>query len=346
MKYIESRPVDSENFRFSSIQKNLFNKEDSIVTFHNLYKALGYTPQNRIREYSKVFKKAQDSDRAEFIAECLERQSVTGSSSFIKRLEKLVGVSLTPKKRGRPKKEDEQKRKKMYKNLVVLDKEKHSTLKVNPLEDLEFARGSAFIPVVANEVSLIAETFPVVFTSDDEPSLVSIVSLGGDSLAIDANSKWITNYVPTFLRRYPFSLAISSENSEQRVVLIDEDSKLFSRSRGKQLFTKSGEQSETLLHAVEFLTVHDAHSTATKDIIKVISDSGILEDREIAVGEGDEKKILVNGFKVVDREKLNALSDDILGDWVRNGIITMIDAHLKSLDNIENLFKLAQQRQS
>ncbi len=56
--------------------------------------------------------------------------------------------------------------------------------------------------------------------------------------------------------------------------------------------------------------------------------------------------MLVNGFKVVDREKLNALSDDILADWVRKGIISLIDAHLKSLDNIQALFDIAHQRQS
>ena len=73
---------------------------------------------------------------------------------------------------------------------------------------------------------------------------------------------------------------------------------------------------------------------------------GILEDREISVGEGEEKKVLVNGFKVVNREKLNALSDDILADWVRKGIIAMIDAHLKSLENIQTLFEIVQKRQN
>ena len=140
-------------------------------------------------------------------------------------------------------------------------------------------------------------------------------------------------------------MAIAGEDSDQKVVLIDEDSKLFSKSKGKQLFTKNGEQSEILSNAINFLNTYDTQINITKNVAKIISDSGILEDREIAVGEGDEKKILVNGFKVVDKDKLNALSDDILADWVRKGIITMIDAHLKSLEHIQTLFILAQQRQ-
>jgi putative transposase len=130
------------------------------------------------------------------------------------------------------------------------------------------------------------------------------------------------------------------------MILIDEDSSLFSKSKGKQLFKKDGEKSETLEHAINFLTSYEAQMGVTLNVAKIISQSGILEDREISIGEGEEKKVLVNGFKVVNREKLNALSDDILADWVRKGIMTMIDAHLKSLNNIQTLFEIAQKRQN
>ncbi len=234
----------------------------------------------------------------------------------------------------------------MYKNLVVLDKEQHKELKINPLENLSFARNTAFVPVIASEVALVGAAFPVVFTADENPALVALVSLGGESLALNAEDKWITSYVPSYFRKYPFSLASTKENPEQKVILIDEDSSLFSKSKGKQLFKKSGEQSDTLSHAIEFLTNHENQAVVTANVAKLISDSGILEDREISVGEGEEKKVLVQGFRVVDREKLNALSDDILADWVRKGIITMIDSHLKSLDNIQTLFDIAHQRQN
>ena len=101
-----------------------------------------------------------------------------------------------------------------------------------------------------------------------------------------------------------------------------------------------------LSHAIEFLTSHETGSVVTASIVKDIVDSDILEEREISVGEGDEKKVLVNGFKVVDREKLYALSDDILADWVRKGVITMIESHIKSLDNIQTLFNIAHERQN
>ncbi|ABB44984.1 conserved hypothetical protein [Sulfurimonas denitrificans DSM 1251] len=344
MRYIEQQ--SHVDYLYSSVGKNLLGRADSIVSQNELYKKLGYTDDKRLSEYSQFFYSGINNAKKEFIVSCLEKQLVTGSVDFVKNLQHLVGMTLISKDRGRPKKEDEEKRKKMYKNLVVLDKEQHKDLKISPMENLFFAKQSAFIPVIANEVALVGAAFPVVFTADENPSLVSLVSLGGDSLAINADGKWVTSYVPSYLRKYPFSLASTKENPDQKVILIDEESPLFSKTKGKQLFKKDKEQSETLSHAINFLTSHENQSIITSNVAKAIAASGILEDREISVGEGDEKKVLVNGFRVVDREKLNALSDDILADWVRKGIISLIDAHLKSLDNIQALFNIAHARQS
>ncbi|MDQ1243762.1 MAG: REP-associated tyrosine transposase, partial [Campylobacterota bacterium] len=329
---------------FSSIHKNLYNEKDDIVSYHGLYKKLGFKDEQRVQKYSALFGSKTNND--EFIATCLEKQSVTGTLEFIKNLEIAVGMNLSSKERGRPKKNQIEKGKRMYKNLVILDREKHKELKISPLVDLYFAKSVTHIPLLAGEASQVGATFPIVFTSDKNPSLAAIVGLGAESLAIDGSGKWITSYVPSYLRKYPFSLGATKENPEQRVILIDEDSSLFSKSKGKQLFKKSGEKTEALDIAVEFLKSHEAQMQTTLNAVKAIANSGILEAREISVGEGEEKKVLVKGFQVVSREKLNALSDDILAEWVRKGIISLIDVHLKSLGNIQALFEIAQKRQS
>ncbi len=101
---------------------------------------------------------------------------------------------MREKKRGRPKK-IKYKGKRMYKRLVVLDKKSHKDLKVNPMRDLNFAKGVAFVPILAKEVELVGKEFPIVFTAGDNPSIVALVSLGGENLAINSDGKWITNYV-------------------------------------------------------------------------------------------------------------------------------------------------------
>ena len=341
MKYIECKASN-----YSSVGKNLYDKYDNIVVYHRLYKKLGFTQSERIKKYSTIFHSKNDLQKEEFIKECLLNQAITGSNDFIKILEDKTKMKLISNKRGRPKKQTNIKGKKMYKNLVVLDKETHKELKINPMENLDFARGSAFVPLVGSEVKKLSNAFPIVFSTGEKPTLMALVSLGGDSLAINSEGKWISKYVPAHIRKYPFSFASAKDKPEQKVILIDEDSKLFSKSKGKKLFKKSGEQSESLENAIKFLSSYEKEIAMTDKIVEIITQSGILEDREISVGEGDEKKVLVSGFQVVSREKLNKLSDDILAEWVRNGIIFMIDAHLKSLENIQTLFDLAQQRQS
>ena len=351
MRYIESRPIreclvsDVSLYRYSSIHNNLLNEKDKIVTPHRVYRDLGYRDGDRIKRYSQIFYLPIDIEKEKFIISCLEKQLITGSKSFVLKLEKLIGITLRERQRGRPKKNIEG-RKNMYKKLAVLDKKAHSNLKVQPMRDLNFAKENSFIPVMATEVALVGSTFPIVFTAGENPSLVALVSLGGESLAINHEGKWITNYVPSFIRKYPFSIAGTKENPQQKVILIDEESDLVSYIDGNELFLEDGEQSETLKNTINFLTNYENQITITQNVAKAISDSGILEEREIAVGEGDEKQILVNGFRVVDRDKLNSLSDDILADWVRKGIISLIDAHIKSLEHINTLFDLAQQRQS
>ena len=342
MSYIEKQTP--KDYLYSSIHKNLFNKKDLLLTQHTIYKQFAFTDQERVEKYAKFFQPNDDVNK--FIAHCLDKQLITGSVEFVKELEKTVGMPLVSKKRGRPTKQKQNKREKMYKNLVVLDKEKHKSLKISSLDTLSFAKSMNFIPLVANEVALVASAFPVVFTADEEPSIITLISLGSDSLAINQEGKWIAPYIPSYLRKYPFALAATKENPEQKVILIDEESPLFSKSKGKQLFKKNGEQSETLTHAIDFLRTNENQMIVSKNVAKVIAQSGILENREVSVGEGDEQKVLVNGFKIVNRDKLNALSDDVLADWVRKGIIGVIDAHLNSLTHIDTLFKLAMQKQN
>ena len=234
----------------------------------------------------------------------------------------------------------------MYKNLVALDKIKHKTLKLSSIDSMSFANEMTHIPVTVNEVIMVGSVFPIVFSADEDTSLISLVSLGNGNLGVNEEGKWMSGYIPSFLRKYPFAFANSAENTEKKVVLIDEESSVFSRSKGKQLFKKSGEESDVLKNAVEILLSFEKQMHITKNVSKIILQSGILEDGSIAIGKGDDRKVLVNGFKVVNREKLYALSDDILADWVRKGIITLIEAHIKSLDTIQFLFNLEHQRQN
>ena len=280
-----------------------------------------------------------------FIEKCLQTETITGSDEFIQSIENIVGKSLVSKKRGRPKNTNIQGNK-MYKKLELLSKEKHSNLKIQSLTNLLFAKNMASIPVLMSEAEKIAATFPIVFTAEENPSIIAITGLGNDNLAINQDGKWIASYVPAVYRKYPFTYVNVKDNSEQKAVAIDVEGDNISLEEGSALFDENKEQTQLLKDTIQFLTSYEQESMKTKGLAKIIADANILDDREISIGEGAEKQVLVKGFKVVDREKLNALDDATLALWVRNGIISFINLHIKSLDNMQNLMDLSSQRNS
>ena len=349
MSYIESLSSILKNSNFTSVYSSFnFNAkaiEDDILLEHEMYKLLGKNKKDRAFAYNNRYNIiVSDKNQISYIKNSIQKQDVIGDKEFRQKVEKYTGISLSPKKRGRPKTKSK-KGEKMFSKLVVLDKEQHKELKVSPLQNLEFAKDLSFVPILINEVPFVTEIFPVIFTKDEIPELVCLTSLGGKNLAINEEGKYIARYVPAFLRKYPFALTSSKENPEQKVVLIDEGAKNVSKTKGKQLFTKDGEQSELLKNAIKFLTDYEQQHQQTIAVVKAIKESGILVDKEISIEDGEEKKVLVKGFQVVDRTKLNKLEDKILAEWVRKGIINFIDLHIKSLEKIETLFKIASQKQ-
>jgi len=353
MGYIELNPLrddivkDLAYYKWSSFVYNALdlNQDDDIISPHNLYNRLGNNREERTSQYLQFLRNGIDEKIINFIRFNLNKQSVTGSDEFCKDLESIIGVALKARERGRPKKSSQsQMKNSIYKNLVVLNIEQHSDLKIKKSENFTFTKNLQYITISADEVISIKDDFPIVFTDDNNSSLVALLSIGGTNLAIDKNGEWIYNYIPTILRNYPFSLASIKDNSDERLLLIDVESNFLTTRSGENLFI-SNKPSIILDEIKKSLKLQDKNLTITKSIIDEIKQSGILENKEVSVGEGADKKVLINGFQVVNKERLERLSDKKLASWVRKGVIGLIENHLSSLSNIQNLFNLASKKQ-
>ena len=136
----------------------------------------------------------------------------------------------------------------------------------------------------------------------------------------------------------------NKDNPEERAVAIDVEAPHLSREFGIELFDENSNQTKFLKDTIQFLTSYEQDAMKSKMIAKIVLDAGILEERELSIGEGEEKRVLAKGFKVVDIDKLNALDDATLASWVRNGTIAFINLHIKSLDNMQNLMNLLFQK--
>ena len=243
MGYIELNPLrdglvkDLAHYKWSSFVYNALdlNQDDDIITPHNLYNRLGKNKEERTSQYLQFLRNGIDEKIINFIRFNLNKQSVTGSDEFCKDLESIIGVALKARERGRPKKSSQSQKNGIYKNLVVLNVEQHSDLKIKKSKNFAFTKNLQYITISADEVISIKDDFPIVFT-DDDSSLVALLSIGGANLAIDKNGKWMYNYIPTILRNYPFSLASIKDNSNERLLLIDVESDFITTRGGENLF--------------------------------------------------------------------------------------------------------------
>lgn len=242
----------------------------------------------------------------------------------------------------------------MYRKLEALTKEKHQDLRFTSVQDFSFAETTSTVPLSFSEIALAARYFPVVFLNKGAMP-VAILSLEKDKNSyVTPEKRWKVPYVPAFFRGYPFTLAkvdparesaaasqkgdsaekdMPIKEGDRYLFCIDRDSPHFQNPQGDLLFTANGDFTELVSKRLEFLKIYRNEMGITENLVRLMDDKGILVDRHFILNvNGNE--VPVGGFRTVDLQRLNALDDTLLADWVRRGIVALITAHLNSLVGI------------
>lgn len=73
----------------------------------------------------------------------------------------------------------------------------------------------------------------------------------------------------------------------------------------------------------------------------MLDDAGLLVDQKIALGNAQGVRYAMDGFRIVDEAKFNALGDDQVVAWKKNGALAAIYAHLLSQRNWPKLAQRA-----
>ena len=228
-----------------------------------------------------------------------------------------------------------------YKNIVPLNKETHGDWSVQAVANFRHTSETNSLYIAAIEFIKAANEYPIVFGIDRDESIFPVVILGlrkNENLYVNKKGEWLANYIPAYVRRYPFILAAGEEGSDQFTVCIDSDCPGFSdKGKGIKLFDVDGNESELLKNSVEFLKEYQNHIQLTTLFCKNIKDLGLLEPMKADIKMADGEEISLGGFVGVNREKLKALDADKLLNLVKTDQMELIYAHLTSLGNIDSL---------
>jgi len=225
----------------------------------------------------------------------------------------------------------------MYKSVKILDPEAHGFYRYTPATDFYYAKTLTLIPITFSEIKFVCCDYPViVIIQEQKPQLMLLCGITKNN-AINEQGVWLGDYIPAFLRRYPFTL-VEESSSDVLHIGFDLESGLFSSPEGQPLFDAQGAPSNILEETKKLLSVFQHESSITQNILLQMHKKEILSATEFSVQseeEGKPKKI--GGFFTIDKKKLFESEDGFLLEAVRNGWMEMIELQHLSLKNVRKL---------
>lgn len=230
-----------------------------------------------------------------------------------------------------------------YKKVVPLNKDIHGELYLESIEGFLYTKETNSVYIAAIEFLQASKEYPIVFAQSGDQKVFPVVLLGlkeNQNLFVDDKGNWTANYIPAYVRRYPFILATPDEKEASFTVCIDESFPGFNTAKeGSPLFDEKGEQLDFLNQAVDFLKDYQTHVHLTTLLCENLSKLDILEPMQANMEFANGEKGALGGFMGVNREKLKALKPAQLAELIKTDQMELIFAHLASLQNLNNLMK-------
>jgi len=230
-----------------------------------------------------------------------------------------------------------------YKKVVPLNKEVHGELYIEGIEGYVHTKETNSIYIAAIEFLRISPEYPIVFAKGSDDVVFPVALLGLEkhkNLFIDDKGAWTADYIPAYVRRYPFILATADDDKDNFTVCIDESFPGFNTAKeGKALFNAKGEQNDILNQAVDFLKDYQSHVKITSLFCENLSKLDILEPMQANIERSTGEKISLGGFMCVNRDKLKAVKPAKLAELLKTDQMELIFAHLASLSNLRELMK-------
>ncbi|HAM47168.1 MAG TPA: SapC family protein, partial [Alphaproteobacteria bacterium] len=186
-----------------------------------------------------------------------------------------------------------------------------------------------------------ARDYPIVFSMSDPIVPVAIVGLKPDrNLFVGADGNWDKDvYIPAYIRRYPFILVENSE-AGKLVLCCDDSADHFKPATGAapsaSLF-EDGKPTALANRIMTFCTEFQQHYQAAIALCRLLSEYELLVSRRADVALNNGEKLALEGFQMVDEDRLRSLRDEKFLELRHKGVLPLIYTHLASATNWRHL---------
>lgn len=229
----------------------------------------------------------------------------------------------------------------LYNQLVPLSSTEHADWKTHTLNGAPFMKNVHAVPITIDEFVSVQRYFPIVFADAPNPVPLALMGLNeGVNVFVGEDGMFSQPlYVPAYIRRYPFMLAQLGQNPQELSLCFDPTSGLVKADGDAAALFENGQPTEATKNILQFCEQFEQSAQRTGAFLKELQESELLMDGEVTITpEGATQPSVYRGFKMVNEEKLRDMRGDQLRKMNQNGMLTLIMAHLFSLDIMREIF--------
>lgn len=229
-----------------------------------------------------------------------------------------------------------------YNDLVPLSSVDHAAYRGRAFADLSIMANTHAMPLTVDEFIVAQRSLPIVFSAGDESLPLALFGLNeGVNMSIDADNNLLPNqYLPAYIRRYPFMLVRLQADREDLSLCFDPQSGLLGEFEDGVPIFVDGEPSPETKATLEFCEQFEMGVQKTLAFMNELKEYDLLMDGEITIEQqGVSQPFIYRGFRMVDEAKLRELRGDQLRKMMQSGMLPLVHAHLFSLQHMPLLFQ-------
>lgn len=230
-----------------------------------------------------------------------------------------------------------------YEKPQPLHKTAHGDKGLKQPINYRFAAEAHAVVIHTQEFRLAAASYPIIFSDDEGAMPLAILGYrDGENLFVDGDGHWAQGaYIPSYVRRYPFAIG-QPKGQAEAILYVDGASDLIvdmaADPEAAALFT-DGAPSARTMEMNELCAAFQQQVPLTSAFVEEVRRRELLDSKEIRLDLPSGDPQLLTGLRIIDEDKFNALPDEAILEWRRQGWLPLVFWHWASMDNFLRLIE-------